>query len=250
MFDNFMKKQEKEKKENKKNIKNPGKKIESIVPDEETMLKAGVHFGHRKSKWNPKMKPYIFGTRDNICVIDLEKTREKLKEALEFLKRIKEQNGTVLFVGTKVSAKDPVKDTAEECDMPYVTNRWIGGTLTNFDIISKRLEYFRDLEKKKKQGELKKYTKKEQQDFDVELNKLEKQFGGVKELKKIPDVVVLVGSANEKNAIREALTKKVPTIALCDSNSNPSEITYPIPANDDAVSSLNLILETFVKVLK
>lgn len=226
------------------------KKIEKILPSAEEMLKAGVHFGHRKSKWHPKMKPYIFGTRENVHIIDLEKSREKLAQALEFLAGVKEKDGKVLFVGTKVSAKSPVKEAAEDSDMPYVVDRWIGGTLTNFDVISKRLEYFRDLEKKKQQGELKKYTKREQQSFSVELEKLEKQFGGVKNMTKLPSTLILVGAANEKNAADEARNKNIPIVALCDSNSNPEKVDYPIPANDDAVSSLNLILNTLVEVLK
>lgn len=224
--------------------------IEKIIPGLEEMLKAGVHFGHRASRWNPKMEPYIFGVRNNVHIIDLEKTVEKLKEALNFLQEIKGKKGVVLFVGAKIAAKEIVQQSAQECKMPYVTERWVGGTFTNFPVIAKRLEYFRDLEKKKQSGELKKYTKKEQHDFDIELEKLNKRFGGIKELIKLPDVLLVIDVHKEKTAIREAKQKKIPIVGLCDTNSDPTGIGYPIPVNDDAISSLKLILGAIVKALK
>jgi len=224
--------------------------IDKILPSLEEMLKAGVHFGHRISKWNPQMKPYIFTNRNGVHIIDLEKTREKLNEALKFAQKIKEKKGVILFIGTKISAKDITRQTAEKCRMPYVNERWLGGTLTNFKIISQRLEYFRDLEEKRKKGELKKYTKKEQHQFSVELQKLEKQFGGIKKMTKLPEALLVIDIQKEKLAVKEAKMKGVPIIGLCDTNSNPGLIDYPIPANDDAITSLKLILETIVKVLK
>jgi len=233
-----------------KTKKTTGKSIEKLMPSPEEMLKAGVYFGHRTSKWNSKMDPYIFGTRNGVHILDLEKTQEKLKEALEFLREIKKKKGTIVFVGTKIAAKEITKESAQKTKMPYVIERWIGGTLTNFGAISKRLKHFRDLEKQKKTGELKKYTKKEQHEFDVELQKLDQHFGGIKNLTKLPDALLVVDAHKEKLAIKEARVKKIPVVGLCDTNADPSTIDYPIPANDDAISSLKLILGVIVSVLK
>jgi len=224
--------------------------LDKIIPSLEEMLKAGVHFGHRTSKWNAKMKPYIFTTRNNVHVLDLEKTEEKLRQALEFLYEVKEKKGTIIFVGTKVAAKEITQETAEKVKMPHVIERWIGGTLTNFKVISKRLEHVRDLEEKRKKGELKKYTKKEQHDFNIEIEKLNRQFGGIKETTKLPEALFVVDIHNEKLAVKEAKMKGIPVAGLCDTNADPTLIDYPIPANDDAISSLKLILGTVVKVLK
>ena len=224
--------------------------LEKIIPSLEEMLKAGVHFGHRSSKWNAKMKEYIHTTRNKVHIIDLEKTEKKLKDALEFINEIKEKKGIIIFVGTKVAAKDITKQTAEEVKMPYVIERWIGGTLTNFKVISKRLEHIRDLESKEKEGELKKYTKKEQHEFNVEIQKLNRYFGGIKEITKLPDALFVIDASKEKLAIKEAKMKNIPVVGLCDTNSDPTTVDYPIPVNDDAISSLKLILGAVVKVLK
>lgn len=248
----------KEKKTTKKEAKNKktasggkSEQIKEALPSLEEMLKKGVHFGHRVSRWNPKMEPYIFTARDNVHIIDLEKTYQKLKEALEFIQELKKEKKTILFVGTKVSAKEIVQEKAKEVKMPYVVERWLGGTLTNFQVIAKRLEYFRNLEEKKKSGEWeKKYTKKERHEFNIELEKLEKQFGGIKKMTKLPDALLVVDTHKEKLAVKEAGMKKIPVIGLCDTNADPSVIAYPIPANDDAISSLRLILGAIVKVLK
>jgi len=242
--------EEKKIKKTKTKKKKTSQNIEKILPSLEDMLKAGVHFGHRTSKWNARMEPYIFTARNNIHIIDLEKTQEKLAKALKFIQKIKEKKGVILFVGTKVAAKEITNQTAKKCRMPYVNERWLGGTLTNFGIISKRLEYFRDLEEKNKKGELKKYTKKEQHQFGVELQKLEKQFGGIKKMLKLPEALLVVDVQKEKLAVKEAKMKNVPVIGLCDTNADPSIIDYPIPVNDDAITSLKLILGLIVKVLK
>ncbi|MFH0906795.1 MAG: 30S ribosomal protein S2 [bacterium] len=236
-----------DKKADKKSVSN---NIEKILPSPEQMLKAGVHFGHQKSKWNSKMKPYIFTSRNNVHIIDLEKTHKKFKKALEFLYKIKEKKGTIIFIGTKIAAKEIIKNSAEECKMPYVNERWIGGTLTNFASISKRLEHFRELEEKKAKGELKKYTKKEQHEFDIELQKLNQRFGGIKNIVKLPDALFIVDTNKEKSAVKEAIMKNIPIIGLCDTNADPSIIDYPIPSNDDAISSLKLIFEAIISVLK
>ncbi len=229
------------------------KKIKDVkieMPSLEEMLKEGVHFGHKTSKWNSRMEQYIFTTRNNVHIIDLEQTYEKLKQALEFIRDIKKKNETIIFVGTKIAVKEITKKTAEECHVFNVTERWIGGTLTNFPVISKRLEYFRELEKKKKTGELKKYVKREQHEFDVELQKLERQFGGIKNMVKLPDALLVVDAHKEKLAIKEARVKNIPIIGLCDTNADPTIVDYPIPMNDDSISSLKLILGTIAKVLK
>jgi len=240
----------KDKKIAKSEKKNKKVNLDKIIPSLEEMLKAGVHFGHRTSKWNAKMESYIFTSRNNVHILDLEKTEEKLREALEFLQEIKEKKGTVIFVGTKVAAKEITQETAQKVKMPYINERWIGGTLTNFKIISKRLEHIRDLEKKQKDGELKKYTKKEQHDFNIEIQKLNQQFGGIKEITKLPEALLIVDVYKEKLAVKEAKTKGIPVVGLCDTNADPTDINYPIPINDDAISSLKLILGTIAKVLK
>lgn len=232
----------------KKKLKSTKTKIE--MPSLEEMLKAGVHFGHRPSKWNPKMEPYIFTSRNNVHVIDLEKTYQKLEEAVKFIQQIKDKKEVVMFVGTKIAAKEITQKAAQESKMPYVTERWIGGTLTNFKSMSKRLEYFRDLEKKKKSGSLDKYTKKERHDFDIELEKLNRQFGGIKQITQLPNALFVVDTKQEKLAVKEAKMKDIPVVGICDSNADPTIIDYPIPANDDASSSLKLIVGTIAKALK
>jgi len=239
-----------EKKRKKTKTTKKSQSIEKIIPSLEDMLKTGVHFGHRTSRWNAKMDPYIYTTRNNVHIINLEKTRKMLEKALKFLQQIKKKKGVVVFVGTKVAAKEITRKTAEQCKAAYVNERWIGGTLTNFKVISERLKYFRDLEEKKKTGELKKYTKKEQHEFGIELQKLERQFGGIKKLIKTPDTLLVIDTNKEKLAVKEARMKGIPIVGLCDTNADPSIIDYPIPVNDDAISSLKLILETIVKVLK
>ena len=234
----------------KKTVKATVKTVKEILPSLEEMLGAGVHFGHRTSKWNPKMEPYIFTVRNNVHIIDLEKTQEKLEEALEFLQKIKKEKKIIIFVGAKIAAKEITRQSAEECKMPHVTERWIGGAITNFKVISKRLKHYRDLEQKQETGELKKYTKKEQHDFGVQLQRLNQQFGGIKNLTKLPDALLVVDVSKEQLAVKEARAKGIPIVGLCDTNADPTLIDYPIPANDDAISSLRLILGTIVKVLK
>ncbi len=234
----------------KKTVKATIKTVKEILPSLEDMLGAGVHFGHKTSKVNPKMEPYIFTVRNNVHIIDLEKTQEKLQKALEFLQKIKEEKKTIIFVGAKIAAKEITRQSAEKCKMPHVTERWIGGSITNFKVISKRLKHYRDLEQKQETGELKKYTKKEQHNFGIQLQRLNQQFGGIKNLTKLPDALLVVDVSKEQLAIKEARAKGIPIVGLCDTNADPTLIDYPIPVNDDAISSLRLILGTIVKVLK
>ncbi|MBI4812154.1 30S ribosomal protein S2 [Candidatus Falkowbacteria bacterium] len=219
-------------------------------PAVEEMLEAGAHFGHRVTKWSPKMEPYIFGTKNNIHIIDLDKTVAKLKEALDFIRTLSAEGRIILFVGTTPTAKKVVEETAPLCQMPYVSERWLGGTLTNFRIILKRLDYFRDLVRKKEGGELTKYTKKEQHDFNEEIKKLERKFGGIKNLVKKPDVLFVLSAKKNLAAIKEARAAGVKIVALCDTNVDPTSIDYPIPSNDDAISALRLMAGYVVKAVE
>ncbi|MFH0851986.1 MAG: 30S ribosomal protein S2, partial [bacterium] len=212
-------------------------KIEVKVPTAEELVEAGVHFGHRTSKWNPKMKQYIFGAKNGVHIFDIEKTLIKLKEAAEFVAQIAQRGGLIIFVGTKPAVKKIVKEAALAVQMPHVTLRWLGGTLTNFKTIGKRLDYFRDLERQMAEGELKKYTKKEQLGFTRKLEELEKSFGGIKSLTKLPDAIFVADPVDNRLAVKEARNAGVKVIAICDTNASPEMADWPIPANDDAVSA-------------
>lgn len=224
------------------------KKI-TLSPEIEEMMKAGLHFGHRTSRTHPKMKQYISGVRSTVHIIDLEKTKEKLDEALQVLKEWRAEGKVILFVGTKIQMRIILTETAKALGYPYVVNRWIGGTLTNFDGISKRLEHFLELERQKKEGELDKYTKKERLEIDKELGTLEMKFGGIKELEKLPDAVFMIDADENVLAIREAKAVNIPVVAITDTNINPETVTYPIPANDDALSSVTYLLEKIKEAL-
>lgn len=230
----------------------PKSKNKSIVSQAlaEEMLKAGVHFGHKKSSWNARMKPYIFALRNNIYIIDLEKTMEQLDKALDFIKEINKKKGKILFIGTRPQSQNLVKETAKKCKMPYVISRWIGGLLTNFNTIRKRVEHLLDLEKRKSSGELKKYTKREQQKIDEEIEKLKKKFEGIKKLEKLPEAILVLSAKEQTSAIREARKKNIPIIALVDTDSDPSLIDYPIPSNDDAISALKFMLDKIAEAVK
>jgi len=218
-------------------------------PNSEDLVKAGAHFGHRTTKWNPKMESFIFGAKNDVHIFDVEKTLEYLKKATDFLREVASRNGKILLVGTTPAAQKIIIQAAEASGMPFVAERWLGGTITNFKIIAKRLNYFRELERKREAGELQKYTKKEQLDFDEELKKLEKKFGGIKHLIKPPDALFVLDPRKNSAAIKEANIAKVPVVALCDSNTDPTSINYPIPANDDAISSLAIITSCVVKAI-
>jgi small subunit ribosomal protein S2 len=217
------------------------KKSEIKINTEE-MAQAGLHFGHKTSKINPKMTPYLAGIRNSINIIDLEKTAEKMKEALDFIQEIVSEGKILLLVGTKVQVKELLKNTAEECGLPYVSERWLGGTFTNFETIKKRIEYFKDLESKRKSGELEKYTKKEKAIFDREIKGLQMRFGGIKSLNRVPEAIFVSDMKKDILAIREAKAKGVKVIGIADTNVDPNLADYPIPANDDAITSLRYIL--------
>ena len=224
-------------------------KKEDFKINTEEMAQAGLYFGHKTSKIHPRMKPYLFGARNGVHLIDLEKTAEKLKEALKFIQKLISEGKTLIFVGTKIQVKDLVKNTAEECGLPYVTERWLGGTFTNFDIIKKRIEYFKDLENKKKEGELEKYTKKERAQIDKELAALQVKFGGIKTLSQLPDAIFVLDIKKDDLAIREAMAKGIKVVGISDTNTDPALADYPIPGNDDAVSSVKYILDKVKDVI-
>lgn len=206
------------------------------------MAQAGLHFGHKTSKINPKMKPYICGTRNSIYIIDLEKTVDKFNEALDFIQELVSEGKTILLVGTKVQAKDIIRETAEECGVPYVSERWLGGTFTNFETIKKRLDYFKDLENKRKTGELEKYTKKEKANFDREIKGLQMRFGGIKDMTRTPEAIFVSDMKKDILAVKEAKAKGVKVIGIADTNVDPNLADFPIPANDDAITSIRYIL--------
>ena len=212
------------------------------IPSLVQLLEAGVHFGHQESKWHPKMAPYIFGTRNDVHIIDLDKTRTKLREALDYVRDTVARGGVILFLGSKRQAKDIIKKYAEECGMPYISNRWLGGTLTNFSEIQRLVKRYNDLRSQLTSGALAKYTKKEQAGFAKQIEEMETKVGGMQSVTRPPDAIFIVDLKKEKTALLEAIEKHMPTIALVDSNVNPEDVTYPIPSNDDAVKTIELMV--------
>lgn len=214
------------------------------------MASAGLQFGHKTSKTHPKMKPYIAGIRNTVHIFNLEKTKEKFEAALAFVEGIIKEGKTLLLVGTKVQIRELIKNVAEECSIPFVTERWIGGTLTNFETIQKRVSYMKELEEKKTTGELAKYTKKEQAQFNKVIQELEKKYGGVRNLPRLPDAIFITDLDENNLALREAVKKEIKVVAVCDTNIDPALIDYVIPANDDAVSSVQYILGRLKETIK
>lgn len=216
----------------------------SNIPTIEQMLKAGMHFGHKTSKWYPKMEPYIFGARNGVHIIDLVKSRKMLEDAINFIQKNIKEGKTVLFVGTKSQVKKTLYGVAEEIKVPYVTGKWMGGCITNFDVIRKMISKYNSLLTDKKLGKFEKYTKKEKLDIDRTINKLEAKVGGLVGMTKIPDAIFVWDIKKEATAVAEANKKNIPVIAICDTNVNPSSIKYVIPSNDDATKTVKLILNT------
>lgn len=212
--------------------------------DIRALLSAGAHFGHKTSRWHPSMAPYIHSKRGGSHIIDLTKTVEKLEEALSFLTQTTSSGKQVLFVGTKRQAQEIAKKLAEDTNMPYVVNRWAGGMLTNHNTISVRIKHLKDLETKMESGELaKKYNKLEMQRFQEEIDAMNLLYGGIKEMHARPGAVFVFDPTHDKNAVAEAKKLGLPIIAICDTNANPADITYPVPSNDDAIKTLQLIAE-------
>jgi len=212
--------------------------------DIKKLLEAGAHFGHKTERWHPKMAQYIHSKRNGTHIIDLTKTVEGLETALAFLTKTASEGKQILLVGTKRQAQDIVKKTAEDTGMPFVTERWLGGMLTNWNTIGGRVKHLQDLENRMASGELaNKYNKLEVQRFQEEIDQMNVLYGGIKELNKKPGAVFVVDVVNDVNAVREAKKIGVPIVALVDTNADPSQITYPIPANDDAIKTIQLVLD-------
>ena len=222
----------------------------SSTPELLELLKAGVHFGHKTSRWHPKMAPFIFGERGGVHIINLEETQVQLARALEFVKGLGREGKKLLFVGTKKQAAALIKKYAEEAGAPFVDNRWLGGTITNWGELYKLIRSYLDLKGRQERGELGKYTKKEQLEFAKDISKKTQLIGGISSLTRIPDALFIVDAKHEDTALREASQKKIPIVALCDTNVNPDKIQYPIPGNDDAVKSIDLIVQLVARAYK
>ncbi len=212
--------------------------------DIKQLLEAGAHFGHKTERWHPKMAPYIHSKRGGTHIIDLTKTVVALEEALAFLEQTAAAGKQVLLVGTKRQAQDIVKKTAEELGMPYVTERWLGGMLTNWNTIGGRVKHVKDLESRMETGELaNKYNKLEVQRFQEEIEAMNVIYGGIKEMNSRPGAVFIVDIVHDDNALREAVKMNIPVVALVDTNADPTKVKYPIPANDDAIKTIQLMLD-------
>ncbi|MCF7820490.1 MAG: 30S ribosomal protein S2 [Candidatus Pacebacteria bacterium] len=214
------------------------------IPSLEQMLKAGMHFGHRTSRWHPKMEPFIFTQRNGLYIINLEKSQEQLQTALDFITNLAKENKNILFVGTKKQVQKPMKEMAQATSMPYVVGKWLGGCLTNFPVIKKSIKKYLDLKEGQASGKFEKYTKKEKLNFEREIEKMEGKLGGLSNLTKLPDALFIWDIKEEKTAVTEARKKNIPVIGICDTNVNPEEVNYPIASNDDSTKTINLILDT------
>jgi small subunit ribosomal protein S2 len=206
-----------------------------------SLLEAGVHFGHETKRWNPKMKKFIFGEKNKVYIIDLEKTEAALAKAREFLRKTASEGGTILFVGTKKQAQDIIKEEALRCGMFYVNQRWLGGMLTNFQTIKKSIKRLEDLERMREDGTLAKLSKKEASQLNKEAFKLNKNLEGVRAINKLPKAMFVVDSKKEEIAVKEAKKLLIPVVALVDTNCDPDVIDYVIPGNDDAIRSIRLV---------
>ena len=209
----------------------------------QSLLEAGVHFGHRTSSWNPKMRPFIYGRRNKIHIIDIKETVRGLLRARQYLGRVASKGGLILFVGTKRQAAEPVRDAAESCGMPYVTERWLGGTLTNFRTIRNRLQRLEELESLRETGELDTYSKKQQSRLMREYKKIYRNLNGLRTLTRMPDVIVIVDPTKERNVVNEARILGISTVALIDTDSDPDIVSLPIPGNDDSIRSIRLVMD-------
>ena len=204
------------------------------------MLEAGVHFGHQTNHWNPKMKPYVYGARNGIYIVDLQQTVERARKACDFVKSVAAEGKKVIFVGTKKQAKEVIKTEAERANQYYVSERWLGGMLTNFQTVKASIDRLKKIEGLKGTENWNDYTKKEQSGFDRELGKLKKGLGGIQDMKKLPGAMFIIDTTKEQNAIKEARRLGIPTIAIVDTNCDPTGIDYVIPGNDDAFRSVSL----------
>ncbi|MBR2587099.1 30S ribosomal protein S2 [Candidatus Saccharibacteria bacterium] len=223
----------------------------AINVDMQALFEAGAHFGHKTSRWHPKMAPYIHSKRGESHIINLDKTVEGLEKALAFAEDLVKNGKKILFVGTKKQLKDLVKTSAENAEMPYVTNRWVGGTLTNVETVNRQIRKLKDLEKKMASGELEsRYSKLEVQRFQEEIDTLNERYGGIKEMTEQPAAILVTDAMEDKNAVKEAKALKIPVIAICDTNVDPTGINYVIPMNDDAIKAEELVLGYFETAIK
>jgi small subunit ribosomal protein S2 len=213
------------------------------------LLEAGVHFGHQTRRWEPKMAEYIFQARNGIHIIDLQKTSKKIDEAYEFLKSQAEEGKTILFVGTKKQAQECIKEAAQKCGMYYVDQRWLGGMLTNFETIKSRVQRLRDLETMEQDGTFDVLPKKEVIVLKREMEKLEKNLGGIKDMETLPGVIFLVDPKKERIAVMEAKKLNIPLVGIVDTNCNPEDLDYPIPGNDDAIRAVKLITDVMANAV-
>ncbi len=205
------------------------------------LLEAGVHFGHQTRRWNPKMAPFIFMDRNGIHIIDLQQTVTRLNDAYKFIEQIAAEGGTILFVGTKKQAQEAIAEEAKRCGMYYVNQRWLGGMLTNFQTIQSRIRYLRELEGRRDRGDFERLPKKEVQRLTDDMNRLERILGGIKDMRRLPTALFIIDTRKERTAVMEARRLEIPIIALADTNSDPDEMDYPIPANDDAIRAVRLL---------
>lgn len=204
------------------------------------LIEAGVHFGHNTRRWNPKMKQYIFGTRDNVHIIDLQQTVPMLYRAMQAARDVAANGGRVLFVGTKNQAQQAVREAAERCGQYYVNHRWLGGTLTNWKTVSQSIRRLKEINAKQEKGELEGLTKKEKLNLEREREKLDCSLGGIKDMGGRPDLIFVIDTVKEGLALNEARRLGIPVIAICDTNSNPDNIEFPVPGNDDAIRAINM----------
>lgn len=204
------------------------------------MLEAGVHYGHQTNHWNPRMKPYVYGARNGIYIVDLQQTVERARKASDFIKSVAAEGKKIIFVGTKKQAKEVMEKEAQRCGMYYVTERWLGGMLTNFQTVKASIDRLKKIESLKGTESWNDYTKKEQSGFDRELTKLKRGLGGIQDMKKLPGAMFIIDTTKEQNAIKEARRLNIPTVAIVDTNCDPTGIDYIIPGNDDAFRSVSL----------
>lgn len=215
----------------------------------EELVKTGAHFGHQTKKWNPKIEPFLYGEKDGVHIFDLTKTKEALEEALEFLKKSSKEGKKILFVGTKKQCKEKVKEIAKSVGEFYVNERFLGGTLTNFEQIKKSVKKLSELKEKLSAGEFDKYTKRERLLVEREVARLERFFGGISGIEKLPDILVIIDIRREMGAVKEARMKGITTIAIVDSNCDPTLVDYPIPMNDDATKAISYVLDLIAQAI-
>ena len=222
----------------------------SFAVDVKDMLEAGCHFGHQAQRWSPKMKQYIYATKNGVHIFDLFKTAQKLEEACQFMYNTAKEGKSVVFIGTKRQAQDILKEEAIAAGAPFIAVRWLGGTISNWDQIKKSLDKMKKLKKDREEGKLDMFTKKERVLIDKDISRLERFLGGIESLATFPDALFVVDIRKEENAVKEAKAKGIPVVAIVDSNCDPTQVTHPIPANDDAVRSIKLLVHAVATAYK